>query len=768
MRFILLIVITGLFLCAEIYAQYDKAYKRQFNDAEYYLWTENYAEALEIYKALLEIAPENNNLHYLIGTCYMNLPGQKQFAEEHFKIAIFHITPNYKYGSYKEENAPPEAIFELAKVSQANHQFDDAIKYYLEYRNQMINPDYADLEFVNKQIESCERAKILVLDVQPVEMTNIASQIGAADPNYQPVFAKEDSTLIYMCDHPRKRTIYMTRLSNGQWSQPEVIDDQIGSYGDCSVSFITSDGKTLYVARLNEFDSDIYVSHFEDGHWTKIIKLNKNVNTIYYESQASVSPDGNILFFTSNRKGGHGALDIYICELDDKDRWGPAQNVGPVINTPYNEESPFLSADNKTLYFSSQGHETMGGYDVFYATMNDDKSFSTPQNMGYPISTADDDLHFIPADPVISMFMTAFAGEGDADINMYQVQYVNEQELKAKAQRIAEKEQDETVAPLADQTITETEPVLPETGGRKSLVIKNILFDYNTSILNEKARQDADQLYLAMSEFPDLTIEVIGHTDSKGSADFNMKLSEQRARSIKNYLVGKGIEANRFVVRGAGETANIAINNNPDGSDNKEGRRLNRHVEIRLVNFEGDHISVEEIVVPDHLRPRTDLEFSVVLLENITKRDDLPGMIQNQKVEEYRTGDVYLYLAGHFRQRSEAVELLNHVIDNGFSDGRIIEKGELSRIMADAGRTGTTQTKIYTIQIMSLKNAVDVSFFKNVAEVKKYDCKDGLTRYVIGEYYGIQEALNALPEVKENGYQDAFIMNVEHYKKLAR
>ena len=96
------------------------------------------------------------------------------------------------------------------------------------------------------------------------------------------------------------------------------------------------------------------------------------------------------------------------------------------------------------------------------------------------------------------------------------------------------------------------------------------------------------------------------------------------------------------------------------------------------------------------------------------------------------------------------------------------EKGELSRIMADAGRTGTTQTKIYTIQIMSLKNAVDVSFFKNVAEVKKYDCKDGLTRYVIGEYYGIQEALNALPEVKENGYQDAFIMNVEHYKKLAR
>ena len=159
---------------------------------------------------------------------------------------------------------------------------------------------------------------------------------------------------------------------------------------------ISKDGKTLYLYSSADYDGIIYTSKFENGTWSPLVKLNDNINTKYWESHATISHDDKKLYFTSNRKGTYGGLDIYVSKRDSTGDWGPAVNLGPVINTPYNEESPFLTSDDKTLFFSSRGHFNMGGYDIFYSTLLDNGEWSVPLNVGYPLNTTDDDVFFNP------------------------------------------------------------------------------------------------------------------------------------------------------------------------------------------------------------------------------------------------------------------------------------------------------------------------------------------------------------------------------------
>ncbi len=136
----------------------------------------------------------------------------------------------------------------------------------------------------------------------------------------------------------------------------------IGAGVDCTTSALNRDGTELYLYKSDNFDGNIYVSYYVNDSWSKITKLNRNINTKFFESHASVSHDGNTLYFTSNRDGGQGGLDIYVSQKDAAGNWGEAKNMGPTINTAYNEETPFITANDSLLYFSSEGHNSMGGY----------------------------------------------------------------------------------------------------------------------------------------------------------------------------------------------------------------------------------------------------------------------------------------------------------------------------------------------------------------------------------------------------------------------
>jgi len=188
--------------------------------------------------------------------------------------------------------------------------------------------------------------------------------------------------------------------------------------GDMYISCLSAEGRILFLSKDDNYNSDIFISTFDGITWGKPSKLNRNINTKYWESHGYVSEDGNQLVFASDRPGGFGGLDLYVSRKINGD-WGPAVNLGPQVNTQFNEDRPFLINNGKTLFFSSQGHRNMGGYDLFRSDLQENNLWSQPENLGYPINTPDDNIFFMPTDNGRSGYISRFKesdGSGREDI----------------------------------------------------------------------------------------------------------------------------------------------------------------------------------------------------------------------------------------------------------------------------------------------------------------------------------------------------------------
>jgi hypothetical protein len=216
---------------------------------------------------------------------------------------------------------------------------------------------------------------------------------GAINENAAVSF--DGNSIVYTERRGMVNIIMYTRKERDVWQTPIDITMMIKAGEDCSSCSLNKDGTELFLYKNDNYDGNIYSSTLENGAWTPIKKLNRNINTKFYESHAAISNDGKKLYFTSNRDGGAGSLDIYLSELDASGDWGPARNLGNTINTPYNEDTPFITANDSLLYFSSEGHISMGGYDNFVSTWLG-TSWKTPSNLRAPINTTDDDRFFQP------------------------------------------------------------------------------------------------------------------------------------------------------------------------------------------------------------------------------------------------------------------------------------------------------------------------------------------------------------------------------------
>ena len=205
--------------------------------------------------------------------------------------------------------------------------------------------------------------------------------------------------------------IMLSKLVNGKWSAPENIIPELQSDGDMYISCLSADGTTLFLSKNDNFNSDIYSSTFDGVRWGQTIKLNKNIDTKYWESHGFITENGNQLIFASDRPGGFGGLDLYLSKKVNGD-WGPAYNLGPQINTPFNEDRPFLINNGKTLFFSSQGHRNMGGYDLFRSDLQSNNLWSEPENLGYPINTPDDNVFFMPVENGKSGYCSIYRESG--------------------------------------------------------------------------------------------------------------------------------------------------------------------------------------------------------------------------------------------------------------------------------------------------------------------------------------------------------------------
>jgi tetratricopeptide (TPR) repeat protein len=378
-----------------IYAQENKELQESFLEAEYFLMNEDYSDALTYYLQLYEKLPDNANLAYCIGVCYLNIPTKKNLSVEYLETASKNMSAKHKEGSINQTSAPYDALFELGTAYRINFRFDMAKETFAKYLETLLPDDRVNIDFIKHQIEVCDMAKDLIS--KPVAYTeeSVGGLFNDEKDNFNPLISADGKSFAYMVSLKFYDAVMFSRLVNGKWTPPLNITPELQSDGDFYISCLSADGKLLFLSKDDNETSDIYVSSFDGSHWSKTTRLNKNINTKYWESHAFISEDGNQLVFASDRPGGFGGLDLYLSHKTNGD-WGPAVNLGPEINTEFNEDRPFLINNGKTLFFSSQGHENIGGYDIFRADLQSNGLWSNPKNLGYPFNTPDDDIFFMP------------------------------------------------------------------------------------------------------------------------------------------------------------------------------------------------------------------------------------------------------------------------------------------------------------------------------------------------------------------------------------
>jgi len=464
----------------DLLSQSKLANKTNFNDAESWIVYEDYREALNLYQNLLKIYPDNYNYRFRIGQCYLNIPGEKAKSISFFEDAVKKINPEYKEGNFKETGAPSEALYYLANAYRINNQLDKAIDTYKQFKK-ILDPEVYDSTLVNSHIQSCLNAKELMKVPLYIRKINMGSFINDEKSEFNPVISEKEDLLVFSKSEAFYDAILFSVKRNNVWSTPQNMNEILKVDRDYFPTSLSKDGKDLYLYSSTDYDGIIYTTRFENGTWTPLVKLNDNINTKYWESHATVSHDNRKLYFTSNRKGTLGGLDIYVSERDSTGDWGVAVNLGPVINTEYNEESPFLSQDDKTLFFSSRGHFNIGGYDIFNSTFLDKGEWSPPLNIGYPLNTTDDDLFYNPLKEGYEGYLANYSPDGFGQLDIFRVEIFNDNhprkfnvrglaklsdlmsntEDSVKISAMNTKKSDQTVIVYSDPTTGEYEFELP-------------------------------------------------------------------------------------------------------------------------------------------------------------------------------------------------------------------------------------------------------------------------------------------------------------------
>lgn len=404
------IFLTLLFIIPFI-ASFAQTTKELVEQGDKFYSKKDYKHALESYLAALESNPDDAAINSKIGLSYL-------YSETKSKAAKY-ISKAYRLNPSVDD----QIDYHLGLAFQNTNEFKKAIESFEEFKKKKKNL----AQIADKKIAECRIADSLSEYELNVVIQNLGTIVNTPFNEYSPLISGDGNTLIFTSnrtdDEKARRTgtnyedIYITHKTSGGWEAPKKISSNINQkYNDAAAS-LSPDGKTLFLY-YEEGAGDIYTSVLENGEWSKPAPLNKNINTaLFWETSASMSADGKKLYFASNRPGGIGELDIYVSEMTAKGEWGKAVNLGPAINTPENEDAPFIHPDGVTLYFSSDGHPTLGNSDI-YVSENKGGKWQKPENIGWPINTWEYDGFFtVSADKKTGYYSTLKEGGlGEADI----------------------------------------------------------------------------------------------------------------------------------------------------------------------------------------------------------------------------------------------------------------------------------------------------------------------------------------------------------------
>lgn len=401
--------------------------------------------ALRDYLILDSLDPNNILYQYPIGACYVQQENEAAIPYLEKCLAL-------------EDKFPTNLLKYAATAYHLDHQFEKAITYYEKYKTTLGNKKgkvkkkkrYM-VEAMDLEIEMCRNGMALMKTPLDVEISNLSNSINSIYPDYGPILTADEKTLIFTSERPNttggkqntvdatyNEDIYISnKLPNGDWSTPVGIGDSINTTGqDASVS-ISPDGRYLLVYKMYKHDllhasGDLFLSEKVGNTWSVPKRLPDIINSPkYWEPSGSLSADDKVLVFSSDRVNGQGGMDIWYSSKDESGNWSVPKNVGSNVNTKFEEDSPWLHPDGKTLYFASNGHNTMGGFDIFYSRWNDDtKSWGKATNLGYPINSAHDDIHFSWSTDGKRLYFSATRKDGKGDKDIYVAKFDSPQTAK--------------------------------------------------------------------------------------------------------------------------------------------------------------------------------------------------------------------------------------------------------------------------------------------------------------------------------------------------
>ncbi len=622
----------SFFLSAFAFAQ-QRSYSTTDKEAIKYFALANqsldeylYEDAIDKLQRAIEADPKFVEAHVQLADILRLIHMHKQAVVQFLKVIA--LNPDFNRSIYLKIG--DEEIYTA--------QYDAAIQHLEKY---LTYPDITTQNnfYAQKLINDCKFSIASIAHPVPFKPINMGPEINTADDEYLPVATADESTLIFTRKINNNEDFYKSIKLDNKWQTATYLSNQINTpeYNEGAQS-ISQDGKFLFFTGCNRPDGlgrcDIYIAQKKGDDWGKPFDLSPPVNTSGWESQPSISADGKTLYFVSNRKGGYGGYDIWKSTLTDKG-WGEPENLGPNINTSFDEQSPFIHPDDSTFYFCSNGWPGLGGKDLFVSRLSKDGKWQKPENLGYPInSNGDENGLSLTATGNYAFFssnnLNGFGGydiytfEMPVNLRPHIVTYVKGKVNDAKSmqpleaaveiidlqknvvvyQNYSDPNEGDFLATLTSGknyglNISKSgylfysdnfslagheaknpfnisvllEPI--EIGNK--VILNNIFFDTNKFDLKPESVSELQKLVEFLNLNPTLHIEVSGHTDNVGNDQLNQTLSENRAKSVFQYLVSNNIISARLIYKGYGKTQPLTPNTT------EEERKRNRRTEFMII-----------------------------------------------------------------------------------------------------------------------------------------------------------------------------------------
>lgn len=605
----------------------------------------DYLKTITLYESALKLSPENGEVNYQLGKLYL-LTSQKEKS-------ITVLLNALKTG--KELNV--DVYYYLGRAYHLNYEFDKAIGSYNEYIAKASKLDLMLLKSVSpeKRIAECESGKILVKDSAHVRIENVGEAINSKYSDVAPIISADGSVLYFTSNRPLKgdeeqayalaQNIYGSSFVDGKWETAKLLGKKINLKESNATVGLSVDGQKMIVY-VDQNKGDLFYSVLTGEKWSGLIALPEAINSRFHESTASYNYNGDKIYFvTNNYYNSFGKHDIFVSEKI-RSVWQPAENVGKEINTQYHEECVFMHPDGKTMYFSSQGHNSMGGFDIFKSSKQPDGTWGKPENLGYPINTPDDDLAFvISADGKTAYYSTRRADSYGMD-DVYKITFEEPAEDSTKEEfflpsltlvkgtvmdstlkknqflettiEVFDNETNELVSVVTSNSSTgkflvslpsgrdyafvakkegylfhsenfnivegakyaviEKNIYMTRIATDQKIVLRNVFFEPGSAKLNPKSYAELDRVIEVLNNNPKLKIEIAGHTDNKGTHEYNLELSGKRAQAVVTYLSQK-ISGDRMISKGY--SFDIPV----DTNETEEGRAKNRRVEFKILSL---------------------------------------------------------------------------------------------------------------------------------------------------------------------------------------